>query len=159
MLVQSAPLANSFLPPQCYRSEEPVDGARPDLYIRHKHYYKRRGVERFVRELSKHFDVAVYSSMMLHNLEAGINAVLSGEKGRLVAILDRCGSNVSVKDMTADVGNERRPRFTLTEVVDRNFRTMNKPDPDGENEWDTVRDMRKVLPTLLPREVWCSDDG
>lgn len=77
---------------QCFRSEFPVDGARPDLYVRRKHYYKRQGVESFVQRLSAKFDIAVYSSMMAHNLEAGVDAIMPRERKLLTAILDRCGS-------------------------------------------------------------------
>lgn len=37
---------------------------------------------------SGHFQVAVYTSMMAHNVEAGLNAVLRN-RNQLVAILDR----------------------------------------------------------------------
>lgn len=64
---------------------------REDLYIRHKYYYKRHGVDDFVRRLSSsgRFEIAVYSSMMSHNLEAGVNAILHRERHSLVAMLDR----------------------------------------------------------------------
>lgn len=34
---------------QCYRSEQPVAGARADLYVRMKHYYKRPGIDGFIK--------------------------------------------------------------------------------------------------------------
>lgn len=100
----------------CYRTEEAVRGAREDLYVRRKYYYARRGIDKFVRALgtSGKFEICVYTSMMGHNAEAGLNAVL-------------------------------REREHISHVLDRK---MNKPDPDGVNDWDTVRDMDKVWSRL-----------
>lgn len=53
----------------------------------------------------------MYSSMMRHNIEAGLNAILPGYNGLLRTVMDR---------------------------------GMNKPDPNAEKEWDTIRDMSKV---------------
>lgn len=98
----------------CYRSEEPVPGVRPDLYVRRKFFYRRGGVGAFVSRLvgSGSFDVCVYTSMMAHNVVAGLDAILPNYRRLLLRVLDR---------------------------------KMTKPDPEGENEWDTVRDMEKVL--------------
>lgn len=98
----------------CYRLEEPVPGVPADLYVRHKHYYARGGAHAFVKALagSGAYDVCVYSSMMEHNVRAGLDAIFPHEVGRAIA-----------------------------HVLDRR---MTKPDPRGENEWDTVRDMSKV---------------
>ncbi|KAF5835981.1 hypothetical protein DUNSADRAFT_6597 [Dunaliella salina] len=116
----------------CYRSEERVAGnVREDLYIRHKYYYKRRGIEEFVKQLAStgHFKVAVYSSMMSHNIQAGLNAIMNPQtRQQLLAILDR---------------------------------GMNKPDPTGKDPWDTVRDMRKVwrrLPEFGPKNTLLLDN-
>ncbi len=75
---------------QCYRHEEPVRGAQHDLFVRRKFYYKRQGVERFVKELldSGTFRVCVYSSMMGHNIEAGLNALIP-HLARRLTVLDR----------------------------------------------------------------------
>ena len=61
----------------CYRTEEPVPGVSPDLFVRRKHYYGRPGIDEFVRGLyeTKDFKICVYSSTMMHNLEAGVDAI------------------------------------------------------------------------------------
>ena len=69
--------------------------------------------------------VRVYSSMMRHNIEAGLNAILPEHTDLQRTLLDQ---------------------------------TMNKPDPDAENEWDTIRDMDKVSAAcnqiqMLPRTL------
>ena len=116
------PTNYAYLHAQCFRSEEPVSSIKEDLYIRKKHYYKRHGVSEFVRGLNEtgRFDVCVYTSMMAHNVEAGLNAIMPGYKQLLVAVLDR---------------------------------SVNKADPEGTNEWDTVRDMNKVRCLLLLLEA------
>lgn len=115
----------------CYRNEEPVPGVRHAVHIRHKFFYRRFGVENFCQKLQKSgkYDVCIYSSMMEHNIEAGLNAILPPDVRRnLRAILDR---------------------------------EMNKPDPNGLNEWDTVRDMKKVwkkLPGYGPKRTILLDN-
>lgn len=113
----------------CYRTDESVGRARHDLFIRRKFYYKRLGVNEFVLQLhaTGMFDICVYSSMMAHNIEAGLNAIMPHRR-LLRAVLDR---------------------------------EMNKPDPAGINEWDTVRDMKKVwnrLPGYGPERTLLLDN-
>ncbi|KAL6764191.1 hypothetical protein V8C86DRAFT_2477368 [Haematococcus lacustris] len=97
----------------CYRNEEPVRGVAADHYVRRKYFYKRPGVEAFIDGLvdSRLFEVAVYSSVMRHNLLEGLQKIMPRQLPRLAAVLDR---------------------------------EMNKADPHGKEEWDTIRDMDKV---------------
>jgi hypothetical protein len=76
---------------QCYRHEEPIRGVKEDLYLRRKYFYKRPGCDTFVQQLAAHgaFEVAVYSSMMRHNLLDGLDAILPGCQ-RMYRALDRC---------------------------------------------------------------------
>ena len=75
----------------CYRCDDPLEGAREDLFIRHRYYYARPGIRDFVRRLvsSRFFSVYVYTSMMAHNAEAGLNAILPSYKTQLAGVLDR----------------------------------------------------------------------
>jgi hypothetical protein len=36
---------------QCFRTEVRVSGVREDLYVRHKYFYRRSGIEKFVKTL------------------------------------------------------------------------------------------------------------
>ena len=69
-----------------------IPGLREDLYLRRKYYYKRPGVEAFVAALaaSGAFELAVYSSMMQHNLREGLDTILPEHKRLLQHVLDRC---------------------------------------------------------------------
>jgi hypothetical protein len=79
---------------QCYRHEEPIRGVAPDLTLRRKHYYKRPGVEEFVAALAASgcFEVAVYSSMMRHNILDGLDAILPAHSRHVAHVLDRCAA-------------------------------------------------------------------
>eukprot|EP00884_Botryococcus_braunii_P009305 jgi/Botrbrau1/18376/Bobra.0747s0002.1 len=76
----------------CYRSEEPVRGNRKaDLYVRRKYFYKRLGIDALVKTLQStgRFEICVYTSMMRHNVEAGLNAILPGLRPSLARVFDR----------------------------------------------------------------------
>lgn len=112
------------------------------------------------------FDVVVYTSMMGHNVEAGLNAVLPAYRSLLKSgcpILDRWGQVPQGPGAQASRhGHARRciacvgascasSHVVITHqcclpifYVGACGRSMNKPDPEGENEWDTVRDMDKA---------------
>jgi hypothetical protein len=79
---------------QCYRHEEPIRGVTPDLTLRRKHFYKRPGVEEFMAALAASgcFEVAVYSSMMRHNIMDGLDAILPAHSRDVVHVLDRCAA-------------------------------------------------------------------
>ncbi len=111
-------------------------GARWDLAVRRKFYYRRHGVNDFIQVLghlvlssaalpwaqgacsscgrraarmhaqrlvdSGQFEVGVYSSIMAHNLEAGLNAIMTPrQRSQLVAVLDRCGRRCGAADAGA----------------------------------------------------------
>lgn len=82
--------------------------------MRRKNYYKRPGIDTFVTGLhnSDHFELAIYSSMAKHNIEAAMNALL-----------------------------DHKSQHAITKILDQ---TMCKKDPDGDEAWDTIRDMDKV---------------
>ncbi|KAJ1621053.1 hypothetical protein T492DRAFT_1073254 [Pavlovales sp. CCMP2436] len=79
----------------CFRSEEPVAGVTADLFVRRKHYYARRGIREFVSALDKSgkFTVCIYTSMMAHNVQAGLNAILPRVSG-VKHVLDRSMNKV-----------------------------------------------------------------
>lgn len=97
----------------CYRNEEPVQGVRANLFVRMKYYYQRHGVQNFIRKLSEsgHFCVCIYTSMMVHNAKAGLNAILGAEIDLIEHVFDH---------------------------------DCNSKDEHGENDWDTIRDLKKV---------------
>jgi fumarate hydratase class II len=65
-----------------------------DLTLRRKHYYKRPGVDAFVAALadSGRFEVAVYSSMMRHNILDGLDALIPAHSRHVAHVLDRCAA-------------------------------------------------------------------
>lgn len=95
-----------------YRSETPVVNARPTLYIRGKYYYARPDAIEFLSSLSKSFRIAIYSSVMKHNITAFLSAM------------------------------DKNWKDYISDVYDRSY---NKPSPSPKREWDTVRDMSKIL--------------
>jgi len=114
----------------CFRAETPVAGAQPDLFVRHKYYYGRHGVQKFLGELHScdAFVLCVYTSMMAHNVHAGLDAIVPGYNRLFSKVLDR---------------------------------SMNKPDPDAKEPWDTVRDMDKVwaaMPSFGPQNTILLDN-
>jgi len=95
-----------------YRAEAAVSGVPPLMYLRHKNYYPRLGIETFVQEVGKDgsFLIAIYTSVMRHNVMPFVQAIFPGNRG-------------------------------IFKIFDRDF---NKADPNAVNEWDTVRDLKKI---------------
>ena len=60
----------------CYRSEVVVAGVTRDLFLRRKYYYGRHGIVPFLDALksSDKFVICAYTSMMAHNVRAGLDA-------------------------------------------------------------------------------------
>ncbi|KAL0225797.1 hypothetical protein P9112_013121 [Eukaryota sp. TZLM1-RC] len=57
-----------------YRTEVPVNGVRAALYVRRKYSYPRVGVQQILEKLSPYYEIAVYSSVMYHNITPVLNA-------------------------------------------------------------------------------------
>lgn len=94
-----------------FRTEEQIPGAKYTAAFRGKFYYARPDIISFLREMSKHYVVGIYSSVMRHNITTFLMAMDPNWKSYITYIYDR--------DFT-------------------------KPDPNGENKWDTIRDMDKI---------------
>jgi len=75
----------------CYRTEDRIKTVREDLYVRKRYYYARVGIENFVNKLAEtdRFVICVYTSMMAHNVQAGINAIMPRACKHLEKVLDR----------------------------------------------------------------------
>jgi len=73
-----------------YRSEAAVAGVPPLLYLRHKNFYPRMGIDSFVKEVGREGDflVAIYTSVMRHNVMPFVQALFPDERG-IFKIFDR----------------------------------------------------------------------
>ena len=60
----------------CFRTDTKVPGIQYDLYVRRKYCYFRHGAKEVLQKLSKDYNVAIYSSAMLHNIEPVMNALM-----------------------------------------------------------------------------------
>jgi len=78
-----------------YRTEYPLRNAKPSLFVRSKYTYVRIGSPKFVQKMSQYFTVGVYSSVMSHNIEASLNAILPNWKRFISVVYDR---NYNKKD-------------------------------------------------------------
>lgn len=94
-----------------HRCEDRLRGAKEDLFVRRKYYYLRPDIIPFLKEMSLHYDVAIYTSIQIQNVRAVMDAM------------------------------DRNYRCYITKLYDQSFC---KKDPQGINEWDTIRDMNKV---------------
>ena len=74
-----------------YRCENPVPGVSPLLYIRHKNFYPRHGVVEFLKKWSANpqFKVCIYSSVMLHNIEPILKALLPTDLKSKIQVFDQ----------------------------------------------------------------------
>jgi hypothetical protein len=72
-----------------YRCEVALKGRKPDLYLRHKNYYFRSDAVSFLKKMSNHYDVCIYTSIMKQNAEAAVNALDKDHKEYISKIYDQ----------------------------------------------------------------------
>jgi hypothetical protein len=88
-----------------------VAGAAHDLYVRRKYVYLRHGIPEFLEALKPHYNLFIYTSVMLHNV---------------IAVLDLIPNRTDY----------------IVQVFDRQY---NKPDPNANEAWETIRDINKII--------------
>jgi len=61
-----------------HRSEDRIDVVKEDLYIRNRYYYFRPGTSELLKVLSKHYCIALYSSVARYNMVVVQNVLETG---------------------------------------------------------------------------------